>query len=67
MSIKTIRSSDKNWLINDGLVVSTRAALEISNNCPYEYRLVLNNCIKNGWIQPVAYVHDKELTWDALR
>ena len=67
MSIKTIRSGDKDWLINDGLVVSTRAALEISNRCPYEYRLILQECISHEWIKPVAYVHDKELTWDALR
>lgn len=67
MSIKTLRPGDKNWLITDGLVCAQRAAFELSQDCPHEYALVLQKCIQNNWIKPIACVHDKELTWDSLR
>lgn len=64
--IKTIKSNDRRFLINDGLMVSPRAGVEISKSCPYEYRLIINECLKNGWLQPVAHVTEKELLFIGL-
>lgn len=66
-NIKTIRPDDKEWLLNDGWMVSPRAGLEISDECPHEYKLMLYQAINKGWIRPIAYVYGKTLTMDALR
>jgi hypothetical protein len=64
--IKTIKSNDRKFLINDGLIVAPRAGFEISKSCPYEYRLIINECLQNGWLQPVAHVTEKELLFIGL-
>ena len=66
-SIRTIKQSDPKFHIVDGLVMAPRAGFEISSGCPYSYRQVIQECINNGWLRPVATVYGKELTWDALR
>ena len=66
-NIRTIRPGDQKFLITDSLTVCQRASLEISKECPREYRLIIAECINNGWLKPVAHVYGKELTMDALR
>jgi hypothetical protein len=66
-NIRTIRQGDPKFRINDGLVVSPRAGFEIDTACPREYKLIIAECINNGWLKPVAHVYGKELTLDALR
>jgi hypothetical protein len=51
----------------DGLMLVRRAAIEISVNCPREYRAIIQKCIDTGWIQPVAYVKDNEYMWEKLQ
>lgn len=53
--IKTIRSTDPDFNICDGMVITPRAGLELSNNCPREYKLIIAECINNGWLRPIAY------------
>lgn len=65
--IKTIKQGDPRFTITDGLVVSPRAGFEINQNCPVEYRYIISECINKGWLKPVAHVHGKELTMDAMR
>lgn len=65
-SIRTIRSGHPAFTITDGLIVSPRAGFEISQQCPKEYRMVIVECIKRGWMQPVANVTEKELTFFGL-
>lgn len=66
-NIRTIKPNDPRFILNDGLVVCPRAGFEINHACPVEYKLVLQECINNGWIIPVAHVYGKELTMDAMR
>ena len=66
-NIRTIRPGDSKFLLKDTLTVCHRASIEISNECPREYRLIIAECINNGWIKPVAHVYGKELTMDAMR
>lgn len=53
--IKTIRSTDPDFTICDGVVITPRAGFEISANCPYEYKLIIIECMNKGWLSPIAY------------
>jgi hypothetical protein len=64
--IKTIRKDDPDFHIDNGLVMSPRAGFEISNKCPGTYKLMIVEAIKNGWLQPVAYMKDSEYMWEKL-
>jgi hypothetical protein len=65
--IKTVKQGDPKFMIQDGMVVCPRAGFEINQQCPREYKLIIAECINNGWLKPVAHVYGKELTMDALR
>ena len=66
-TIKTIRQNDPNFQINNGLVLASRAGFEISNNCPSQYKLMIMEAIKNGWLQPVANMLESEFVWEQLQ
>ena len=66
-NIRTIRHGDAKFMLQDGLVICPRAGFEINEKCPREYKMIISECINNGWIKPVAHVYGKELTMDALR
>ena len=66
-NIRTIRQGDSKFMLNDKFVTCPRAGFEINEKCPREYKLIIAECINNGWIKPVAHVYGKELTMDALR
>lgn len=65
---RKLKSSDGDFRFSpDGITLVSRAALEISNRCPDTYRYMLAQCVQHGWIQPVAYIPDAELTWEKLQ
>ena len=66
-NIRTIRHGDAKFMLQDGLMICPRAGFEINEKCPREYKLIITECINNGWIKPVAHVYGKELTMDELR
>jgi hypothetical protein len=66
-NIRTIRQGDPKFTLKDGFVISPRAGFEINQLCPREYKLIISECINNGWLKPVAHVYGKELTMDAMR
>ena len=65
-TIKTIRKDDPDFMIDNGIVMSPRAGFEISNDCPRQYKLMIIEAIKNGWLQPVAYMKESEYVWEQL-
>jgi len=65
-TIKTIRKDDPNFMIINGIVMAPRAGFEISNDCPRQYKLMIMEAIKNGWLQPVAYMKESEYVWEQL-
>ena len=65
--IKTVKQGDRLWHIKHGLYYCPRAGFEISTDCPKEYRMVLQECITMGWINPVAYMRDDEYVWEELK
>jgi hypothetical protein len=65
--VRTLKSTDQNFHIRDGFIVAPRAGFEISQLCPKEYKLVIQDCISKGWLKPVANVTDQELMWMSLK
>jgi hypothetical protein len=65
--IKSIRTGDAGWVLKDNFILSPRAGFDISPDCPREYRQILATCIDRGWVAPVAYIYDHELTFDTLK
>jgi hypothetical protein len=64
--IRTIKPNDPRFLINDGMTIASRAGFEISSGCPIEYKMVLQECINNGWLKPVAYMTEREMMFVGL-
>lgn len=65
-SFRTLRQGDFGFKIVDGLVVAHRAGFEISQYCPKEYRTIIEECMRNGWLKPIATIRDYELTREGL-
>ena len=66
--IKILKRGDRGFTIcTDGISISPRAGFQINSQCPREYKLVLQECISNGWIEPVAYVTESEFVWSELQ
>jgi hypothetical protein len=64
--IKTIRKDDPDFYIDNGIAIAPRAGFEISNDCPKQYKHMIVEAIKQGWLQPVAYMKESEYTWEQL-
>jgi hypothetical protein len=64
--IRTIKSNDPRFHIIDGMVISPRAGFEIDQQCPREYKLIIAECINNGWLKPVAAATERELIFMGL-
>jgi hypothetical protein len=64
--IRTIKQSDPNFIIHDGLVTAHRASIEISQRCPENYKDLILECIRHGWLKPVAHLTERELLFLGL-
>ncbi len=64
--IRTIKRDDARFRIIDKFITCGRAGFEISKSCPREYKLILAECIERGWIEPVAYMTERELIFMGL-
>jgi hypothetical protein len=65
--IKTVKPGDRQWHIAQGLYLTPRAGFEISQSCPKEYRMIINECINRSWLKPVAYMAESEFMWEELK
>lgn len=66
-NIRTIRHTDSKFILHDGFVTCPRAGFELDCRMPKEYMMIIQECLTNGWLKPVAHVYGKELTMDAMR
>ena len=64
--IRTIRSNDPNFRIVDGYFETPRAGFEIDQNCPQQYKIIIADCIRNGWLKPIAHITERELLFLGL-
>lgn len=58
--IRCIRKDDPSFMIPNGIMLSPRAGFELHLEMPTEYRMIINECLHNGWLMPVAYMSEKE-------
>lgn len=53
---KTWSNNDPGFYFSpDNMTLIPRAAFQISDKCPREYRLIISSCLANGWLTPVAH------------
>jgi hypothetical protein len=64
--IKKIHNKDPDFIIEDGIAIAPRAGMEITKDCPKEYMLIIEKCIRNEWLKPVAYMKESEYVWEKL-
>lgn len=51
----------------DGIKIVPRAGFMISSGCPYTYKEIIEECVRQGWLKPVANMRDEEYTWEKLQ
>ena len=51
----------------NGITVVPRAAIEISQRCPENYRSLIAECVGHGWIKVVANMRETEYTMELLK
>lgn len=64
--VRIIRHNDPDFRIQDGFVSYSRAGFEVNASCPSGYKQIIDECLRQGWLKPVAYVKDYELMLDRL-
>lgn len=65
-NFRSIRSGDNDFIINDGYRVAARAGIEISPECPSDYKRMIHYAYEQGWITLVANMYDYEYMWEEL-
>lgn len=65
--IKTVRSADQDFYLKDGIVTAPRSGFEIHQSCPREYRMIISECINQGWLKPIAHLYDYERLYETLK
>jgi hypothetical protein len=66
ITFKEIQQGDPDFTMTDGIKLVPRAGFEISKNCPREYKLILVECINNGWLKPVSYIRESDYVWEKI-
>jgi hypothetical protein len=64
--IKIIRKDDSDFSMSVGMYSYPRAGFEIDDSCPDNIRDFLYDCIRKGWVKPVAYMRESEYIWEEL-
>jgi len=65
--IKTWEHGDTGFYFSpDNISLVPRAGFKIHNSTPYEYRLILEQCIRDGYIKPIAYQPVEEVFLEEL-
>ena len=68
VTIKTIKQGDSDFhFSHDGITLTPRASLEISQVCPAHMRMMIEQAIVNGYLRPVAYLREDEFVWEKLQ
>lgn len=65
--IRILRPGDSGFTLIDGMIISQRASVEILSACPQEYTKIIRDCLRHGWLRPVATVYEHELTFNLLK
>lgn len=66
VTFKVIEQNDSDWFISDGIRLVPRACVQISQNCPNNIKLIINDSINKGHLKLQAFVKDKDYMWEKL-
>ena len=55
-----IKPGDPEFNIQGKFTISRRASIEITKNCPTQYVNIIQECLNQGWITPVATITERE-------
>jgi hypothetical protein len=64
--LKIIRQDDSDFSMSVGMYAYPRAGFEIDKSCPENTIIFLFECLRAGWIKPVAYMKESEYVWEKL-
>jgi hypothetical protein len=64
--IRTIHHTDSRFMIYDKFTAVPRAGFELDRRMPKEYMEVIQTCLTNGWLRPVAHITERELIFMGL-
>lgn len=64
--IRTIQHTDPRFMIYDKIVAVPRAGFELDRRMPNEYMEIIQTCLANGWLKPVAHMTERELIFMGL-
>ena len=64
--VRSIKQDNPNFYIYDKSTSTPRAGFEINQQCPENLRYAIIECIKHGWLKPVAHVTERELLFMGL-
>jgi len=67
ITFKTWHTDMPNFYFSpDGISLVPRAGFQISEFCPKEYKLIIAECINNGWLKPVSHQPVQEVFLEEL-
>lgn len=64
--IRTLTQDDPNFYIQENFLRSPRAGIYIDKECPAVYQSIIEECVNNKWIVPVANLTERELIFIGL-
>lgn len=64
--IREIRQGDDDFYISDGVKISPRAYIEISDLCPANMSLMIQRAMADGYLKTVACVKERDYMWEKL-
>jgi len=65
-TVRKIKSTDPNFNITTEYIIYPRAQIQIDKNCPIRYAEIITKCIEHGWIEPVAFMSEREMLFVGL-
>jgi hypothetical protein len=66
VTFKVIEQNDSDWFMSDGVRLIPRACIQISQNCPANYKLMISDAINKGHLKLQVFVKDKDYMWEKL-
>lgn len=61
-----ITSGEDLWYMTDGIKLVPRAAIQITDECPDNFKSIIREAIYCGYIEPIAYMSERDYLWGTL-
>lgn len=56
-----VKRGNPNFCFQEGILSVERAGISINNSCPETVKKTIEDAISKKWIEPVAYMSDREV------